>query len=100
MDHCKKRLEPLYRNQQLVLDVSGLGNFRNNIVFAKIQKEDQVTKLQEIADIVEDCFLDQEIVSSEKSGSFKPHITVMKLTRDKSFRKKGKINCRLNITIL
>ena len=46
-------------------------------------------KLREIADIVEDCFLDEEIVSTEKSGSFKPHFTVMKLTRDKSLRKKG-----------
>ena len=89
MDQCQKKLEPLYRNQLLSLDIGSLGNFRNSIVFAKVRSDEQVMKLREIADIVEDCFLDEEIVSTEKSGSFKPHITVMKLTRDKSFRKKG-----------
>ena len=90
MDQCQKRLESLYPNKLLSLDVDGLGNFRNSVVFAKVRSEEQVNKLREIADIVEDCFLDHEIVSTEKSGSFKPHITVMKLTRDKSFRKKCK----------
>ena len=93
MDQCQKKLEPLYHTKPLSLDIGGLGNFRNSVVFAKVRSEQQITQLKEIADIVEDCFLDQEIVSTEKSGSFKPHITVMKLTRDKSFRKKGMINC-------
>ena len=90
MDQCQKKLESLYGNKLLSLDIAGLGNFRNSVVFAKVRSEEQVNKLKEIADIVEDCFLDQEIVSTEKSSSFEPHITVMKLTRDRSFRKKGK----------
>ena len=89
LDLCSKKLRELYQDQLLTLDVCGLGNFRNNVVFAKVSSTEQVKKLKEIADIVEDCFLDNEIVSTEKSDSFKPHITVMKLTRDKSFRKKG-----------
>ena len=89
LDKCNTKLRELQGEYLLTLDVSGLGNFRNNVVFAKITNKEQIDRLKTIAEILDDCFLEEELVSTEKPGSFKPHITIMKLTRDKSFRKKG-----------
>jgi 2'-5' RNA ligase len=74
----------------LTLDVCGLGNFRNNVVFAKVKHDHQVSTLKNVAEIVEESFLDQDIISPDQRG-FKPHITIMKLSSVKGSKKKGTV---------
>ena len=88
LDQCQQKLEKFYQGQILYLDVCGLGNFRNSVIFAKVKPGDQEAKLKVIADIVEDCFLDQKLKSTLKSD-FTPHITIMNLSKDYQFKKRG-----------
>ncbi|KAL4235887.1 positive regulation of delayed rectifier potassium channel [Mactra antiquata] len=88
LQNAAEKLLPLYKASPLVLDISGLGHFKNQVVFAKVKNEDQLASLTNIASIVEESFLDQEIVSPDKRG-FKPHATIMKLSQMKGWQKKG-----------
>ena len=90
LDQCKQDLGQLYRDHLISLDISGLGNFRDKVVFAKLKTEAQETKLKEIADIIEECFRDQGILSATDHG-FTAHVTVLNLSRDKNSRKRGMV---------
>ncbi|XP_045160554.2 uncharacterized protein LOC123525516 isoform X2 [Mercenaria mercenaria] len=88
LDKASEKLLSQYTDMLLELEVSGLGNFRNNVVFAKVKHEHQISTLKNVADIVEECFMEQEVISPDQRG-FKPHITIMKLSSVKGSKKKG-----------
>lgn len=73
----------------LSIDIAGIGHFRNEVVFAKIASETQVDRLQNIAEIVEECMLGKMLVSADSKG-FKPHATIAKLSKVKGSKKKGR----------
>ncbi|KAL3869403.1 hypothetical protein ACJMK2_042088 [Sinanodonta woodiana] len=88
LDECFKELKSQYMHNPLIVDIHGLGHFRNEVVFAKVSPEENVQKLQKIADVIETQFEAHAIPSVDKKG-FKPHITIMKLSRAPKLRKKG-----------
>ena len=88
LDLCQVKLRELYLDHLLHLDICGIGNFRNSVVFAKVKPGEQVEKLQEIADIVEECFLQQNLQSTLEAG-FSPHITFMNMSKCYQLKKIG-----------
>lgn len=87
LEKASVKLLETYKENPLSLDISGLGHFRNEVVFAKVKKDDQVSSLKLIAETVEDCFVDYDIVPPDKRG-FKPHVTIMKLSKVRGAKKK------------
>ncbi|XP_072014508.1 uncharacterized protein [Amphiura filiformis] len=87
---CNEVLTPRFEEDgKLNISFQGLGHFNNQVMFAKIKdEEDIVTKLYDIAVTVEKMFNKHNIFSTGERG-FKPHLTVMKLSRAPSLRKKG-----------
>lgn len=92
LDQCRQELRrQVFRDQLLSLDIAGLDNFGNRVVFAKVKTEQQEARLKEIADVIEECFADQGIKSAANHGGFAAHVTVFNLSRDKSSRRKDGI---------
>ncbi|KAI8501452.1 positive regulation of delayed rectifier potassium channel [Branchiostoma belcheri] len=80
---AKARLNPkfLRPDDRLVLTFQGLGTFRNDVVFAKIQQNGHLTSLRELAETVQTCFVEKEVCSKNDKG-FEPHLTLMKMSRN------------------
>ncbi|CAH1253500.1 AKAP7, partial [Branchiostoma lanceolatum] len=80
---AKARLNPrfLRPENRLLLTFHGLGTFRNDVVFAKIQDNDHLTSLRELAETVQTCFVEKEVCSKNDKG-FEPHLTLMKTSRN------------------
>eukprot|EP00058_Branchiostoma_floridae_P009159 XP_002594647.1 hypothetical protein BRAFLDRAFT_131751 [Branchiostoma floridae] len=76
-----KAPEFLRPENRLVLTFQGLGTFRNDVVFAKIQENDHLTSLRELAETVQTCFVEKEVCSKKDKG-FEPHLTLMKTSRN------------------
>ncbi|PIK56753.1 hypothetical protein BSL78_06334 [Apostichopus japonicus] len=86
---CHEILGPKFCRETLNIEFHGLGHFNNQVMFAKIKDSGStVQALYEIADIVEKRYEKYGITSTGERG-FKPHLTVMKLSRAPSLRKKG-----------
>uniref|UniRef100_A0A0L8FJR9 A-kinase anchor protein 7-like phosphoesterase domain-containing protein n=2 Tax=Octopus bimaculoides TaxID=37653 RepID=A0A0L8FJR9_OCTBM len=79
LDRSGVKLTPKYEKEMLKLPLQGLGNFRNSVVFAKVQPGDHVAKLEEIAEEIQAQFFAEGLVG--KQSNFTPHVTVMKLSR-------------------
>ncbi|XP_038057746.1 uncharacterized protein LOC119729235 isoform X1 [Patiria miniata] len=89
LNECHRLLSPRFIKEKLSILFGGLGHFNNQVMFAKIKDQDNILEsLYEIADTVEKCFSEYQLVSTGERG-FKPHLTVMKLSRAPSLRKKG-----------
>ncbi|XP_077991853.1 uncharacterized protein LOC144446045 isoform X2 [Glandiceps talaboti] len=85
---CHALLTPQFEDNVLEIPFSGLGHFNNQVMFARIQDGDHVSVLYDIAETVEKVYNQYNIVSTGERG-FKPHLTVMKLSRAPSLRRKG-----------
>ncbi|XP_077869025.1 uncharacterized protein LOC100368455 [Saccoglossus kowalevskii] len=85
---CQVLLAPQFEDDVLNIPFAGLGHFNNQVMFARIQDGEHVNTLYEIAELVEKVFNQYNIVSTGDRG-FKPHLTVMKLSRAPSLRRKG-----------
>ncbi|XP_021378098.1 uncharacterized protein LOC110466107 isoform X2 [Mizuhopecten yessoensis] len=86
------RLSADYRDRLVVLGVAGLGHFRNSVLFAKVTPSDptQHDVLQNISDVVNDSFAENEIINTDKRSDFKPHITIAKMSKNfRKLRQKG-----------
>ena len=83
-----EKLQSTHLTKTLTVNLCGLGNFRNEIVFAKIKDNKQVDQLKAVVEVIEASFMAQGLILPDKHG-FKPHITVMKLSKGKHLRKKG-----------
>ncbi|XP_046327709.2 uncharacterized protein LOC124111879 [Haliotis rufescens] len=70
-----------------VLEVAGLGTFRNQVVFAKVSPGDALDDLTHIHGCVTDKMAGHGVVSTETRG-LTPHITIMKMSMAKpAFRR-------------
>ncbi|XP_071494146.1 uncharacterized protein [Diadema antillarum] len=86
---CHQLLSPRFENKKLSIWFHGLGHFNNQVMFAKIKDVDGILDtLYTVAETVENCYRRHGIHSTGERG-FKPHLTVMKLSRAPSLRKKG-----------
>ncbi|KAI1897469.1 hypothetical protein AGOR_G00083600 [Albula goreensis] len=84
----KHILPSLLQGRELALPFSGIGNFRNEVVFAELTDGEHVSMLTEIAEAVRKAF-EEKGVSSGDSKAFKPHLTFMKLSRAPKLRSQG-----------
>eukprot|EP00057_Strongylocentrotus_purpuratus_P000844 XP_001184597.1 PREDICTED: uncharacterized protein LOC754150 [Strongylocentrotus purpuratus] len=86
---CHRLLGPEITRKKLNVWFHGLGHFNNQVMFAKIKDIDGILDtLYNVAETVENCYRRHGIQSTGERG-FKPHLTVMKLSRAPSLRKKG-----------
>lgn len=85
---CRSSLEPILLNSALRLNFSGLDQFRHQLLFVKVDGEEEIATLKSVADIIRETFAKEGIPSTD-SRDFNPHLTVMKLTRSPKLRKKG-----------
>ncbi|XP_033097996.1 uncharacterized protein LOC117101965 isoform X4 [Anneissia japonica] len=84
-----KELSVKFGEEKLLIHFQGLSHFNNQVMFARILDDNNTIEvLYQIAETVERCFKEHGISSTGERG-FKPHLTVMKLSRAPSLRKKG-----------
>lgn len=63
------------------LSFSGVSDFGQKVVFAKVQEGRELDQLKEVVDIVRKSFVEQSLFSTD-DREFAPHMTIMKLSRD------------------
>ncbi|VDI32135.1 Hypothetical predicted protein [Mytilus galloprovincialis] len=66
--------------EMITLDVKDIESFRNEVVFANVQKDECLTQVIKLSDILEECCQTNYVPSSDGKG-FTPHITIAKLTK-------------------
>ncbi|XP_071964298.1 uncharacterized protein [Antedon mediterranea] len=89
LEASHKELSVKFGEEKLLIHFQGLSHFNNQVMFARILDDDSTIEvLYNIAETVERCFKEHGISSTGERG-FKPHLTVMKLSRAPSLRKKG-----------
>ncbi|XP_060066877.1 uncharacterized protein LOC132547140 [Ylistrum balloti] len=81
---CASRLKTEYRNEPIVLDLAGIGNFRNKVVFAKIHDADKTSDdiLQHVHGVVKSSFEEYGIYTTDTRADFNPHLTLAKTQND------------------
>lgn len=86
---CLYEIKNLARiDSERLLCIEGVGNFRGQVVFAEVKENECLKFLRKISKILYKTFLDNN-VSMNSKADFKPHITLMKLSRCfKAMRKK------------
>lgn len=67
---------------------SGLGHFNHQVLYAKLCGGEQMEVLKSVVNIVRETFTKEGIPSMD-SREFSPHLTVMKLSRNPTLRRKG-----------
>lgn len=72
----------------LSLDVMGIDDFGQSVIFAKVKEGQALDQLNVLADTVHGQFADQRLFPSDSKG-FNPHLTIMKLSRCPQLYKKG-----------
>ena len=88
LNQCQVSLEPILQNGALTLTFSGLDHFGHQVLFVKLGGEEELAQLNSVANIIRETF-EKEGIPSADSQDFKPHLTVMKLSRSPKLRKKG-----------
>ncbi|XP_052102814.1 uncharacterized protein LOC127736324 [Mytilus californianus] len=66
--------------EMITLDVKDIESFRNEVVFANLQKDECLSKVIKLSDILEECCQNNDVPTSDGKG-FTPHITIAKLTK-------------------
>ena len=78
---CLCEIKNLARiDSERLLCIEGVGNFRGQVVFAEVKENECLKFLRKISKILYQKFLDNN-VSMNSKADFKPHITLMKLSR-------------------
>lgn len=88
LEKCKGKINEALKAVNFKLTFGGVGNFSNEIVFAKLQEKEQIECLKTINSIVADTFEEDGICLTDKK-EYNPHLTLLKLSRKKSLRKNG-----------
>lgn len=78
LHQCKTSLEPILAKSAMMLRFSGLGHFRQQVLYAKLEEEGR-DFLKSVAEILREIFTKEGIPSTD-SREYNPHMTVMKLT--------------------
>lgn len=88
LQKCKDKIFEALNAIKCKLVFCGVGNFRNEIVFANLQEKEHIKCLKAINSIITATFEDDGICISNKK-EFNPHLTLLKLSRKKLLRKNG-----------
>ncbi|XP_071455435.1 A-kinase anchor protein 7-like isoform X2 [Hetaerina americana] len=67
------------------LKFKGIGSFKNEVVFAKVEPGEPLNQVKNIHVELLKALIDEGLVVTD---DFSPHLTMMKMSRDKSLRKK------------
>lgn len=88
LHNCQSDLKKVVEDQHC-MTFEGLGHFRNEVVFGKIKNENEVTILQQLAEVLRNGYEKSELDVDIDDKPFKPHLTLMKMSRI-PFKKKTK----------
>lgn len=87
VDKCSSMHREFF-NKSVLLHFSGLKTFQNKVLFASVQESEALEELQMMATNLETSL--QELTGSPTAKKeFKPHLTIMKLSKDFTLRRKG-----------
>ena len=84
LEKCKDEISRALQAVNHKLIFSGVGNFNNQIVFAKLLKKQQIDCLKNINSVIKKAFEEDEICLTDKK-EYNPHLTL--LIEKRSFRK-------------
>ena len=85
---CKNKINEALKTVNFKLIFRGVGNFRNEVVFAKLQEKEHIECLKTIYNVLMVEFEESGISFSDKK-KYNPHLTLLKLSRKISLRKNG-----------
>lgn len=88
LNQCKISLDPILQNNVLTMTFSGLDHFNHQVLYAKLCGGEEMEVLKSVVNIVRETFTKEGIPSTD-SREFSPHLTVMKLSRNPTLRRKG-----------
>ena len=86
LNQCKISLDPILQNNALTMTFSGLDHFNHQVLYVKALRGEEV--LKSVVNIVRETFTKEGIPSTDHR-EFSPHLTVMKLSRKPTLRRKG-----------
>ncbi|KAG8223384.1 hypothetical protein J437_LFUL002629 [Ladona fulva] len=67
------------------LKFKGIGSFKNEVVFAKIETGEPLTRFKDLHINLVEALEDEGLIVKDK---FEPHLTIMKMSKDRFLRKK------------
>jgi len=80
LSSLQTQVQDIVNDTCLHLQLKGIGNFRNQVVYAEIQQDESCEKLKSIAELLNQKIA--EITGEEKRKTdFKAHVTLMKLSK-------------------
>lgn len=88
LQKCKVKIMQILKSIHFKIQFVGVGNFRNEVVFVKIEEEKYLECLKSINDVIIATFENEGICMIDEK-EWKPHLTLLKLSRKSSLRKKG-----------
>ncbi|XP_077443636.1 A kinase (PRKA) anchor protein 7 isoform X2 [Stigmatopora argus] len=81
-------LARLLEGAELVLPLSGIAHFKNDVVFVALREGPHAGVLRRLADSVQAGFEERGLLDGHARG-FEPHLTIMKLSRAPKLRSQG-----------
>ncbi|XP_069090977.1 A-kinase anchoring protein 7 isoform X3 [Pleurodeles waltl] len=96
LSESKDVIQEILQGKSLALPFEGVADFRNEVIFAKLAKEESTSKLILVKETLEKIFNEKGILVKDDKA-FTPHLTIMKLSRSPKIRKQGlkKIDIKL-----
>lgn len=88
LSELESPLNALLSGRRLVLPFCGVGHFRQEVFFVRIAEGDHLNTLTLIAESVRKAFEERGITSADDKA-FKPHLTLLKLSRAPTLRRQG-----------
>ena len=83
---CRDKMIEALKAINFSIIFNGIGNFSNEVVFAKVQEKEQIECLKAINSVVTETF-EKEGISVTDKKEYNPHLTLLKLSRKKSLRR-------------
>ena len=88
LEKCKVKILPILNGVDLKLKFVGVGNFKHEVVFAKVEKGRNLESLNSVYEIITATF-EEEGICVSRDKEWKPHLTLLKLSRKPALRRKG-----------
>lgn len=88
LSELESPLNALLSGRRLVLPFCGIGHFRQEVYFVRIAEGEHLNTLALIAESVRKAFEERGITSADDTV-FKPHLTLLKLSRAPTVRRQG-----------
>ncbi|PSN47404.1 hypothetical protein C0J52_11161 [Blattella germanica] len=82
-------------NRTVSLNFSGLKTFGNQVLFATVEESEVLDKVQVMATDLENAF--EKLTGVPAKKTFKPHLTIFKVSKDFKLRRKGAAKISSNV---